>query len=160
MKSTRLMFVSSTVLLALAIGGLTAVAQSSHIVVTADKLQWGPAPPVLPPGAQLAVLEGNPGEKGPVVMRLKMPANYRIPAHWHTNDERLTILSGTFYIGGGDKLNMQAGQAVSAGGYISLPGKMHHYAWTTVPTILQINLEGPFDMFYIDPNDDPQKVRK
>ena len=51
----------------------------------ADKVQWGPAPPILPAGAQLAVLEGNPGaKKGPVVMRLKLPANYNIPAHWHS----------------------------------------------------------------------------
>ena len=66
-------------------------AQSTHVLVPADKVQWGPAPPVLPAGAQIAVLEGNPSEKGPVTLRLRFPANYNIPAHWHTMTERVTV---------------------------------------------------------------------
>ena len=91
-----------------------ALAQSAHAVVPADKVQLGAAPPILPPGAQLAVLEGNPAEKGPLVLRLKMPANYKIPAHWHTMDERVTVLSGTFNVGMGDKLSMEASQPLDA----------------------------------------------
>lgn len=134
------------------------LAQASHIVVPADKVQWGPAPPVLPAGAQLAVLEGNPAEKGPIVMRLKLPANYNIPAHWHSMTERITVLSGSFHIGDGDKLNRQASQTLEAGGFLSLPAKMHHFAWTSAPTVVQINLEGPFDLVYINPADNPQKT--
>ena len=75
---------SSVVRLSLVVFGLsfasgTAFAQTQHILVPADKVQWGPAPPILPAGAQIAVLEGNPAEKGPIVMRLKLPANYTIP---------------------------------------------------------------------------------
>ena len=68
------------------------VAQSIHILVPADQVQWAPAPPVLPAGAQISVLEGNPSEKGPVTMRLKFPADYSIVAHWHSMTERLTVL--------------------------------------------------------------------
>jgi ChrR-like protein with cupin domain len=150
----------AVVQLALVLSAIAVVAvgaQSAHLVVPADKIQWGAAPPVLPPGAEISVLEGNPAEKGPVTLRLKFPANYEIPAHWHTNTERITVMSGTFNIGMGDRLDRQTSQALQAGGYVSLPGKMHHFAWTKVATVVQLNLEGPFDIFYINAAEDPQK---
>lgn len=145
--------------LALVTSAAVTRAQSSHLVIPADKVQFGQAPPILPAGAQLAVLEGNPGAKGPLVLRLKLPTNYKIPAHWHSMDERITVLSGTFNVGMGDKLNAQATQPLAPGGFLSLPAKMHHFAWTSAPTVVQINLEGPFDLFYVDPNDDPQNTK-
>jgi hypothetical protein len=143
--------------LALAVGTAQVAGQRAHIVVPADKVQWGPAPPFMPAGAQIAVLEGNPAEKGPVTLRLKLPANYNIAPHWHSMDERITVLSGVFNVGMGDKLDRAATQALEPGGFLSLPGKMHHFAWTKTPAVVQINLEGPFDIFYINPSDDPQK---
>ena len=147
-------FVVALLVTASAIPG---IAQDHHVVVPPDKVQWGPAPPVLPAGAQLSVLEGNPGAKGPVVMRLKFPANYVVPPHWHTMAERITVISGTFYIGSGDAVDRQGSQALASGGFVSLPAKMHHFAWVKAPTVVQINLEGPFDLFYINSADDPQK---
>ena len=135
------------------------LAQSAHVLVPADKVQWGPAPPVLPAGAQISVLEGNPSEKGPVTLRLKFPANYAIPPHWHSMTERVTVLSGALNVGMGDKLDRQGSQKLAPGGFVSLPANMHHFAWTAAPTVVQINLEGPFDIFYVNPSDDPQKTR-
>ena len=132
-------------------------AQSTHVLVPADKVQWGPAPPALPAGAQIAVLEGNPSEKGSVTLRLQFPANYNIPAHWHSMTERITVLSGTFHIGMGDKLDRRGSQTLEPGGFVSLPANMRHFAWTATPTVVQINLEGPFDIFYVNPGDNPQK---
>jgi hypothetical protein len=149
-------FVSA--LLCVVAGATRGLAQEQHhLVVPVDKVQWGPAPPILPPGAQLAVLEGNPGAKGPVVMRLKLPANYVISPHWHSMHERITVISGTFNIGNGDTVDRQGSQALAAGGFLSLPAKMHHYAWVKSPTVVQINLEGPFDLFYVNAADDPTK---
>src|SRR5215813_3204555 len=155
--SRRAVIPFACALLCLAGSGKRVLAQEHHVVVPVDKVQWNPAPPVLPHGAQLAVLEGNPGAKGPVVMRLKLPADYVIPPHWHTMAERITVISGTFNIGDGDAVDRKASQALTGGGFLSLPAKMHHYAWVKVPTIVQINLEGPFDLFYVNPADDPQK---
>jgi hypothetical protein len=132
-------------------------AQSAHILVPADKVQWGPAPPVLPPGAQISVLEGNPSEKGAVTLRLRFPANYNIPPHWHSMTERVTVLSGALHVGMGDQLDRQASQTLKQGGFVSLPATMHHFAYTTTPTVVQVNLEGPFDIAYINSADDPQK---
>jgi hypothetical protein len=149
---------SALVVASLAAAASLASAQDRHVLVPADKVQWMPAPPFLPPGAKLAVLEGNPAEKGAVTLRLQLPANYVIPAHWHSMDERVTVLTGTLYVGMGDELDRAASQALAPGGFVSLPAKMHHYAWVKAGAIVQINLEGPFDIYYINPSEDPQKT--
>ena len=155
---------STGVQLAILALGLTlmvaqAFAQSAHVLVPAEKVQWGPAPPFLPAGAQISVLEGNPAEKGAVTLRLKFPANYKIPPHWHSMTERVTVLSGALNVGMGDKLDRQTSQTLEPGGFVSLPAMMHHFAWTATPTVVQINLEGPFDIFYVNPSEDPQKLQ-
>jgi hypothetical protein len=155
--SHRIVVSFGCALLGLAGGSTRVLAQEHHVVVPVDQVQWNPAPPILPPGAQLAVLEGNPGAKGPIVMRLKFPADYVVPPHWHSMAERITVISGTFNIGDGDAVDRKASKSLTAGGFLSLPAKMHHYAWVKAPTVVQINLEGPFDLFYVNPADDPQK---
>jgi hypothetical protein len=70
--------------------------------------------------------------------------------------ERVTVMSGTLNVGMGSKLDRTATQALEAGGFVSLPGGMHHFVWTSVPTVVQINLEGPFDIVYVNPADDPR----
>jgi hypothetical protein len=159
MKSSRFASVTGAALLLGVIAASTpAFAQDTHIAVPPEKVQWAPAPPFLPPGAQIAVLEGNPGAKGMVTLRLKFPANYVIPPHWHSMAERITVLSGTFYAGMADNIDRAASMALGAGGYVTLPANMHHYAWVKQPTVVQVSLEGPFDIFYVHPSDDPQKA--
>jgi hypothetical protein len=158
MSITRCLIVQvASVAVTVTLAAGTMFAQSRHVLMPADKVQWGPAPPALPPGAQIAVLEGNPAEKGPVTLRLRFPADYNIPAHWHSMTERVTVLSGAFHVGMGDKLDRAASQTLEPGGFVSLPGSMRHFGWTTTPTIVQIDLQGPFDIFYVNPTDDPQK---
>ena len=131
-------------------------AAQSHALVPADAVQWAPAPPALPAGAEIAVLEGDPSAKGPVTLRLRFPANYDVPAHWHSMAERVTVLTGALNVGMGDRIDRQASQKLAPGGFASLPAMMRHFAWTTTPTVVQIHLEGPFDIFYVNPADDPQ----
>jgi hypothetical protein len=152
----------ASVAAALSVAAVSVVAQAGHaaaghILVPADKVQWSPAPPFLPPGAQISVLEGNPAEKGAVTLRLQFPANYSIPPHWHSMTERVTVLSGALHVGGGDTLDRRASQTLAPGGFVSLPARMHHYAWASAPTVVQVSLEGPFDIFYVNPADDPGK---
>jgi hypothetical protein len=129
-----------------------------QIYMNASEVKWGAAPPVFPKGAKMAVLEGDPGKEGPFVARLMMPANYRIPPHWHSKDEDLTIVSGTFYLAEGDKLETKHAHAMKAGGFHHLPAKTHHFAFSKGPAVVQINGQGPFDITYIDPSDDPSKA--
>jgi hypothetical protein len=146
----------ASLVLGLCVMASPAAAQSTHVVVPADKVQWTPAPPALPAGAQISVLEGNPSEKGPVTLRLKFPASYQIPAHWHSMTERVTVLSGALHVGMGDKLDRQASLTLEPGGFASLPGMMRHFAWTATPTVVQISLDGPFDIFYVDTAPEPE----
>lgn len=158
MSITRLFVSLAPLAAALTLAAAPAAAQPAHVLVPADKVQWGPAPPVLPAGAEIAVLEGNPSEKGAVTLRLRFPANYDIPAHWHSMTERVTVLSGALNVGMGDKLNRAASQALEPGGFVSLPANMRHFAWTATPTVVQISLQGPFDIFYVNPADNPVKT--
>jgi quercetin dioxygenase-like cupin family protein len=149
--------VLSTLTLALlfATPALAADAPKTEAVsLNAPELKWGPAPPDLPKGAELAVLHGDPGKKAPFTVRIKLPAGYKIPPHWHTKDEQLTILSGTFILHMGDTMEAPA-SSLTAGGYHFLPGKMHHAAETKGETILQLDGMGPFDIHYLNAADNP-----
>ena len=147
---------SAVVLLAMTLA-FPAFADDMKMPVNGADLKWGPVPPVLPKGAEIAVLSGNPFEKGPYVLRLKMPAGYKLPAHNHPTAEYVTVISGAFHIGMGDKLDQTKAIALMAGGFGEAPAKMNHYAWASAPTIVQVHGEGPFAITYVNPADDPSK---
>jgi mannose-6-phosphate isomerase-like protein (cupin superfamily) len=136
--------------------GSAFAAEEHHIVVPAGKVSWSPGPPTLPTGAQLAVLFGSPAEAGPFVMRLKFPAGYGVPPHWHSKDEHLTVLAGAFGMGTGEVLDRDAAPLLTAGSFVGIPARMPHYAWTDQETVVQINGIGPFDITYVNPKDDPR----
>ena len=135
----------------------TAAAKPEAVFMKADELKWGDAPPDLPKGAQLGVLRGDPSKKGVFAIRFKMPDGYKIPPHWHTQDEQLTILSGTLMLHMGDSMDTAA-HDLDAGAYHFLPGKMHHAAEAKGETVVQINGMGPFDIHYLNPADHPAKM--
>jgi hypothetical protein len=137
---------------------VAATAADAPIVNSAKDVKWGPAPPMVPKGAMLAVMSGDPASTGPVAVRLKLPAGYAIPAHWHPTDEQITVLSGSISIGMGDVLDKKKGTKLSAGGFGVAPAKMHHYAWTTTGGTIQLNLMGPLEVNYVDPANDPRKA--
>ena len=137
-----------------------AVAQDSGPKgISADTVKWGPAPGALPKGGQLAVLSGDPGKSGAFTVLLKMPAGYKIPAHKHPHTERITIISGAFHFGTGDKLDEQRANKLGPGGFVELPANTNHYAFTKVPTVIQISGEGPFGIEYANADEDPSKKK-
>ena len=133
-----------------------AVAEDMKMPVNASQLKWGPAPDFIPKGAQVAVLSGDPSKEGLYVVRLKLPTGYKIPAHNHPTAEMVTVISGNFHLGMGDKLDMKKGMVLTAGGYAEAPAKMSHYAWASSPTIVQVHGQGPFAVTYVNPADDPR----
>ena len=126
-----------------------------NIMLTPNDLKWTD-PASLPPGAKLVVLEGDPNAPGQFSMRIKLPANYKIPAHWHPADEHVTVLSGTFNMGMGDKLDEKTSKELPVGSFVVMPAKTHHFAWTKVETIVQLHGIGPWAINYINPADDPR----
>ena len=107
------------------------IADDQHVIAQPENLNWTAAPPVLPKGAQIAALYGDPDKAEPFVFRLKFPAGYKVAAHMHPNDYDVTVLSGTMHLGMGDKLDPARGEGLKAGGYLRLPKSMHHYEFIT-----------------------------
>jgi hypothetical protein len=127
------------------------------VVVTPDKIQWGPAPPVFQPGAQFAVLAGDPGKAGPFIVRVKVPDGYRIMPHWHPSAENVTVLSGEFHVGMGDKFDESSMLTLPAHSLAVVPPHHNHYAMAKGETEIQINGVGPLKLTYVNPADDPSK---
>jgi quercetin dioxygenase-like cupin family protein len=132
----------------------------THVIQSLKDVQWGPAPPLLPPGAQIAVLAGDPGKPGPNTIRLKFPANYAIPAHSHPADEHVVVTAGALTFGMGDKLTKGAGnKTLSPGGFALMPANMNHFAYTTAETTIVLYGQGPVEFKYVNPSDDPRNAK-
>jgi len=139
----------------------TQAAPSSQVIVAhAATLAWAPGPPSLPPGAEFVLLEGNPAEAVPLTFRLKFPPNYRIPPHWHSVIEHVTVFSGTLNIGMGEQASYTGGAALNAGSFGALPAKMVHYAWAGPEGVsFQLHSVGPWSITYVKPADDPRAAK-
>lgn len=148
-----------TLLLAVVLASTTLWATQMSGPLQPEEIQWGPVPPVLPAGAEMAVLAGDPAGTGFVTLRLKMPPGYRIPPHWHPTDEHVTVISGSFAIGMGDKIDMGQSKTLKAGGYGVASANMHHFAWTKTGGVVQVDLLGPFQITYVNSADDPSRKK-
>jgi quercetin dioxygenase-like cupin family protein len=133
-----------------------AQAHGDHLMVVPSDLKWGDVPS-LPPGAKIAVIEGPMNEAKPFTMRLRLPANYQIPAHYHGAIEHVTVISGTFNMGTGDKLDTKATRALGPGSMAIMQPGTRHFAWTEGETVVQVHGVGPWTVTYVNPADDPRK---
>ena len=129
----------------------------AHILTTTTEIKWGAPPPVFEKGASFAVMSGDPSQAGLFVVRLRMPAGYKIAPHWHPTDEHVTVLSGTFSLGMGEKFDTATMKELPAGGYALLPAEMRHYALAKTEVTVQVHGIGPFVLTYVNPSDDPGK---
>lgn len=135
-------------------------AASEHlnaVVVPAGTAKFGPAPDILPSGAKLAVLEGDPTKAGSYTMRLWMPNGYTIPPHFHLADEHVTVVEGTFLVGMGGTLDPSKFAALPVGSFGMLPPRMQHFARARGVTVIQLHGMGPWGLSYVNPSDDPRK---
>jgi hypothetical protein len=121
-------------------------------------VQWAAGPPSLPPGAKLAVLDGDPGKPGPFTIRLRVPNGYKVMPHWHPTAEQLTVISGTFIVGTGDKWNDSAMTPLGPGSFMTMDAKNRHFAMAKGVTTVQVSSTGPFVVNYVNPADDPSKA--
>lgn len=142
------------------VGALGIHAQSSHAknAFAADSIPWGAAPPFVPAGAQLAVLEGNPmASTGDFTVRMKMPDGYKIAPHWHPYRENVTVISGTLKVGMGNTFDESKMGSFEAGSFAYLDPSMHHYVMASGETVVQVHGKAPFQFHYVNPKDDPSK---
>jgi quercetin dioxygenase-like cupin family protein len=127
-----------------------------HILYRPAEIEWRTGPGSLEAGAEFAVLEGNPSEPGVFTMRIKMPDGFHIAPHFHPQYERVTVLSGAFLLGSGETLDRDATMRLDSGSYTSMPPGMRHFAFADGETVIQLTSEGPWEITYVDENDDPR----
>ena len=131
--------------------------EGGHILLKSADIKWTDAPPSMPPGAQIAVIEGDLKKAKPFAFRLKLPANYKIAPHTHPAIEHVTVLSGTFYMGAGDQLDLEKAVALTPGSFAAFQPGHSMFAWTEEETVVQVHGVGPWGINYINPVDDPRK---
>jgi quercetin dioxygenase-like cupin family protein len=108
------------------------------------------------PGTEITAVFGDLKQPGQMyTIRLRLPANYIVPPHTHTQDEYMTVISGSLNVGIGDKVDKNSTVYLPIGGAVGIPGKVPHYAWTTEEMVMQIHAMGPRDTCFVYP---PEKV--
>ena len=158
LRCTVALVVAALVPAALTAQTPAASAPASQVIVAhAPSLAWAPGPPSLPAGAEFVLLEGNPAEAVPLTFRLRFPAGYRIPPHWHSVIEHVTVFSGTLNVGMGEQATYTGGTALNAGSFAAMPAKMVHSAWAGPEGVtFQLHSVGPWSITYVKPADDPR----
>lgn len=134
--------------------------KKEHTILTPADLKWGEGPDALPPGAKAVALEGSLKKEELFHLRLKFPAGYKIPPHWHPGTERVTVLSGSVRLGLGDRFDESRMKPLQAGSFISLPPRTAHFVTVTEDTVIQLSTIGPWSVTYVDPADDPRLKAK
>ena len=129
---------------------------AQHMMVTPGDLKWADITSMTP-GAKIAVMEGPLNEAVPITFRVKLPADYKIAAHWHPGLEHVTVISGTFNMGTGDQFDSSKTMPLSAGAFAIMQPKTNHFGWTKEETIIQVHSVGPWGLNYVNPADDPRK---
>jgi quercetin dioxygenase-like cupin family protein len=123
-------------------------------------IEWKAGPAALPPGARMAVLEGDPTKEGPFVVRFQFPEGYHVPPHTHPKTERVTVISGALYLATGEALDRGSAKKLPAGSFGYWPAGMKHTAWSEGETVIQLHGVGPWQINYVNPADDPRNAKK
>lgn len=133
--------------------------QEAPVMLAPSDVKWGAAPPALPPGAKVAMVFGDSSKEGPFTMRVKLPADYKVPPHFHPGAETVTVLSGTFYASMGDVFDASKAKSMPAGSFLALPAKDPHFVYTKEETVIQVSAVGPWSLTYVNPADDPRNKK-
>ena len=133
--------------------------KGDHIMVMPTDIKWSAAPPSLPPGAQVSIIEGDPSKEGLFTMRIKLPADYKIMPHSHPADEHITVIEGSFFMGVDEKYDEKSAREIPAGGFAVMNSGTRHYAFTKNNCIIQLHGTGPWGINYVNPADDPRNKK-
>jgi quercetin dioxygenase-like cupin family protein len=120
-------------------------------------LQWAVVPTLLPPGAMIAVVSGDPTAPGQSTIELSMPDGYRMPPHFHPTEERVEVKQGTLLIGMGDRLDARKTLPLAAGDTVAAPAGMHHYSVAKGTTVVAVTFMGPYTMTYVNVYEAPRQ---
>ncbi len=145
-----------SLLLVFAASTASAQGQGPMALFPATELTWKDGPPSLPKGAQMVVLEGDPGQPGMFTMRLRFPDGFTVAPHWHTQTEHATVIAGVLHLGMGERFDRSAARKLVAVSFGYWPAGTRHFAWAEGETILQLHGQGPWTITYVNAGDDPR----
>ena len=137
----------------------SAQAMEGHKIVPVQEIKWGPGPASIPPGAEAAVLYGDPAKEGLFALRLKLPKGYHIAPHTHPKPEVVTIISGAFRFSMGETADRSKAQLLPAGSMFACAPGMAHFVYADEDTVVQLNSNGPWGITYVKVNDDPRQKK-
>ena len=138
---------------------LAAPALAAQDSAAAAPMQWAVAPPLLPPGAMIAVVSGDPILPGRSTIQLSMPNGYRMPPHFHPTYERVEVKQGTLLVGMGDRLDVKQTLPLAVGDTILAPAGFHHFSVAKGTTIVEVSFMGPYTITYVNAADAPRPPR-
>jgi quercetin dioxygenase-like cupin family protein len=145
----------STLFVAASLWLMAARGAMGQVSADSAQLQWVVAT-LLPPGARLAVLSGDPTAPVKTTMVVSMPDGYRLPPHSHPGYEHVEVRKGTLLAGIGDKIDPKQTHALAAGDSATAPGGMHHYSIAKGQTVVEVTFEGPYTITYLRAEDAPR----
>jgi quercetin dioxygenase-like cupin family protein len=152
----RIFALTLTSLVLAAPHGISQTAAPAHVLLSPADFKWGAGPPALPPGMSQVALYGDPTQPGPFGVRVRVPAGYRVPPHWHPTAEHLTILSGEVAFGMGESFDESTMKTLTGEGYAVMPAEMRHYVKAKTASVFEVHALGPFVLTYVNPKDDPR----
>jgi quercetin dioxygenase-like cupin family protein len=140
--------------------GVVAMAQTTApgvMAVTPSEMKWSPQGGLALPGMEQMNLVGDPAKPGPYTLRLKFPAGYKLAPHTHPDSREVTILSGTWYTGYGDKFDSAALKALPAGSFYTEPANVAHFVEVREEQVMiQVSGTGPSGRKFVNPADNPK----
>lgn len=142
-----------------AVGATNSMAGEMGVFPPAN-VKWMDGPASLPAGAKYAVLEGDPAKEGFFTMRLSLPDGYIVPPHMHPKVEHVTVISGSFNLGMGERFDKSTTREMTSGAFGYWPAGMKHFAWANGPTVLQLHGIGPWSITYVNSSDDPRNAKE
>jgi len=125
--------------------------------VTSKSLKWVDTPLIA--GGKVAVIEGPLDKDAPFTIRIMFPANSMIAPHFHSGIEHVTVISGTFNVGHGEKFDRAKSNPLGRGDVAIMQPKAPHFGWVGKETIVQVHGVGPWTVTFVNPADDPRKKK-
>ena len=156
-RRQSILFVTVASLAFAASAGELAADPPGFVQTLPDQIKWSSSA-AIPAGGQSALVYGDPRKAAPFITRVKLPDGYKIAPHTHPEERVYTVISGTFYIGFGDRFDPSRLRAFPAGSAFVVPANASHFHWMrSGEAVVQISGIGPSGIEYVEAADDPRK---
>jgi len=134
----------------------TQTAAPGVVAMTPSGMKWVAQGGLALPGLEQVNLVGDPVKPGPYTLRLRFPKGFKVAPHTHPDSREVTILSGTFATGYGEKFNAADLKILPAGSFYTEPANVPHYIEIMEDTVLQITGMGPSGRKFLKAPDNRQ----